>query len=118
MPKILSFSQQVCSWRDEHEEIIGPSGVRVFCFLKGDMAETFWEYLRNVLIGLSPKSCTYSAIENKRCPEWIRQCALDEMDRERNLRRRESYERIASFCKRRAYELAPTLEGVARRVSR
>ena len=100
------------AWRDEHEEVLTPEGVRVFCFLKGDTAETFWEYLVDTLIELGTKSCTYSAIEQRREPDWIRQCALEEMNKERVLSRRERYERIANFCQRRAYELAPELETV------
>ena len=114
MPKLPTPGGHPFSWRDEHEELLIPKGVRVFCFLKGDTAETFWEYLRSQLRSLDSKSCTASAIENKRAPEWIRQCALEEMNKERNTRQRERYEKIANFCKRRAYELAPKLECVTR----
>ncbi len=100
------------AWRDEHEEVATPEGVRVFCFLKGDTSKTFWEYLGNVLVDLGTKSCTYSAIEQRREPDWIRKCALEEMHKERLMSRRERYERIANFCQRRAYELAPELENV------
>lgn len=98
------------AWRDEHEEVATPEGVRVFCFLHGNTAETFWEFLFDVLTDLGTKSCTYSAVEQRREPDWIRQCALEEMNKERILSRRERYERIANFCQRRAYELAPELE--------
>jgi hypothetical protein len=108
--KRAHVSRRELAWRDEHEEVATPEGVRVFCFLKGDTAETFWEFLGNVLDDLGTKSCTYSAIEQRRAPDWIRQCALEEMNRERIVSRRERYERIASFCQRRAYELAPELE--------
>jgi hypothetical protein len=107
-------AREVVAWCDEHEEIAGPHGVRVFCFLSGNPSETFWAYLGSVLGDLGPRSCTSTAIERRRAPEWIRQCALEDMDRERNTRRRERYEWIASFCRRRGYELAPGFESSPR----
>ena len=106
MPKLLPSSRPVLSWHNTHEQVLCPTGIRVFCFTKGDTAETFWNYLHFVLVDLRTRSCTSSAIENRRAPEWIRQCALEEMEIERNVHRRERYERIANFCKRRAGELA------------
>ncbi len=102
------------SWYEEHEMIVSSKGVRVFCFRDGDTAETFWEYLRSVLVDLEAKSCTSSAINSRRAPEWVRLCAMEEMYSERNLHKRERYEKIANFCKRRAYELAPALECLPR----
>ncbi len=113
---MLKFKSSGCtrSWYDEHEMIITSRGVRLFCFRGGDTAETFWEYLRSVLADLEAKSRTSSAIESRRAPEWVRLCAMEEMYVERNLHKRERYEKIANFCKRRAYELAPTLECLPR----
>jgi hypothetical protein len=99
------------SWLDDHEEIACPKGTVLFCFREGNPAETFWEYLRWVTGGLSAPSSTSSAVEHQRAPEWIRQCALEDMDRERNSRIRERYETIASFCRRRADELAQEFAG-------
>ncbi len=107
-------SGRMRSWYEEHEIIVSSKGVRVFCFRDGDTAETFWEYLRSVLVDLEAKSCTSSAIESRRAPEWVRLCAMEEMYSERNLHKRERYEKIANFCRRRAYELAPALEAYTR----
>jgi hypothetical protein len=109
MQKLPPSSRLDRSWLDDHEEIACPKGTIVFCFREGNPAETFWEFLRRVTDGLGAKSCTSSAIENQRAPEWIRECALEEMTRERNSRARERFETIASFCKRRADELAQEL---------
>jgi hypothetical protein len=113
MRKHARLSRRDLAWGEEHEEIYTAEGLRVFCFLKGDTAETFWSYLGNALVDLGDlgaKSCTYTAIAQRRSPDWIRQCALEEMNKERITNRRERYERIANFCQRRAYELAPELE--------
>lgn len=110
MPRQPESNHKNCFWGDEHEEIIGPRGTQIFCFQAGDTAETFWNCLSSLTTGLERESCTVSAIRNRRSPEWIRRCALEDMESERIVNKRERYERIAYFCKRRAYELAPQLE--------
>src|SRR5262245_4981371 len=105
MPKIPSYASHERSWFDDHEELHVPKGTLVFCFREGNTTDTFWQYLRTIALGLNVKSRTASAILHQRGPDWIRQCALEEMAADRNVSRCERYEAIAAFCRKRAKEI-------------